>query len=203
MEESQFTAETLAKPNTQPYRTPEDFRRLPFTDIYHDSWLGPVEKERVIKARQAEVIIPQQMNLDHLKLICCRSLAEKETLRNLLSTSLWNEWNSRIKVVGHQPVFFKRWLYIVNATMHDDDIVLELNVPESPSDYGPYVIKATITDDYSGVTRVAENDYPRITEGRIRYYGIRKYGILGYHFRCEIDGDLAYLGRHQEQNIPF
>ncbi len=128
--DSEFSIGTLAGHTTQTYKTAEDFANFPFDYIYHDNWFTPEDRNCIISARQAEVIYPQRINLQYLKLICCRSQAEYETLRNLLSTQIWNDWKDRIKVIGHQPVFFKKWLYIDQITLRDDNVILKFNLPE-------------------------------------------------------------------------
>ena len=199
----EFAPGTLARTTSRTLRSAHEFAQLPFHDIYHDSWFEQENKSDIINARQAEVIFPQQMSLQYLRLICCRSQAEKDTLRNLVSSQLWNEWKDRIKVVGHQPVYFKKWLYVERATLADDEVRLEFNVPESPKDYGPFDITASVIDDVSGKHREVLLENTTISSGRLRYYGFRRYGIIGYQFRCSINGDLAYLGKHQERDIPF
>ena len=176
---------------------------MPFEFVYHDSWFSPEDKDEIIKARQAELIYPQQTNLELLRLICCRSQAEMNTLRSLLSDNLWRQWRSKIRVIGHQPVFFKKWLYIERVNLGADDVTIEFNVPEKEDDYGPFSIRCTVTDDSTGRMKIVESIYTANSRGKLRYYGLRKYGITGYEFRCEIDGHLAYLGRYQEHDIPY
>lgn len=201
--DSEFSRGTLAQPSTRTYKSAEQFAQMPFDFIYHDTWFQPEDKDEIIKARQAELIYPEQLNLEFLKLIYCRSQAEKETLRCLLSSQLWNEWKGRIRVATHQPVYFKKWLYIEQVTLGDDIVTMTINTPESPRDYGPFSITATLTDDITGQTRQVKITDAQISNVLLKYSGIKKYGIAGYRFRCEIDGSLAYLGSHQERDIPF
>lgn len=201
--EAEFSPRTLARSSAQTCRTADEFTRLPFDKIYHDSWFDQEDKDDIISARQAEVIYPQAINLRSLKLICCRSPAEKDTLRNLLSSQLWDEWKDRIKIVGHQPVYFKKWLYIERVTLEDDAVKLELNLPERSEDYGPFEIRSTVTDDITGEAIEVTKENATIDTGRMRYYGLKKYGIAGYQYRCTINDDLAYLGKHQDRSIPF
>ncbi len=203
LSEAEFSPRTLAKSSAQTYRTADEFSQLPFDKIYHDSWFDQEDKDEIISARQAEVIIPEAINLRSLKLICCRSPVEKDTLRNLLSSQLWDEWKDMVKVVGHQPVYFKKWLYIDRVTLDDDDVKIELNLPERSEDYGPFEMRSTVTDDISGESKEVVTENAKIDTGRIRYYGLKKYGIAGYQYRCSINGDLAYLGKHQDRSIPF
>ena len=61
------------------------FEKLPFNQIYHNSWLGEAEKQKIIASRHAEVIVPGLLDLEALRFIWCRSEAEKETLISFLS----------------------------------------------------------------------------------------------------------------------
>lgn len=201
--EAEFSARSLARSDAETYKNSQEFARLPFDDIYHDTWISQQNMNRVIGARHAEVIYPQRINLQFLEQICCRSQAEYETLRNLLSPQLWNEWKDKIRVLPHQNLFFKKWLYINQVTLTNEETIFKFNLPEKRSDYGPFSINMLITDDMTGrqLTRIL--DYEEIPRQQIRVGGLQKYGFDGYQIRCEINGDLAYLGRYQDSDIPF
>ena len=72
------------------------FERLPFKEIYHNSWLKEDEKREIIARRHAEVIVPGQLDLEPLRFIWCRSEAEKETLLSLLSETERNRWANKV-----------------------------------------------------------------------------------------------------------
>ena len=56
------------------------FESLPFQQIYHNTWFKEEEKQEIVARRHAEVIVPDELDLDSLRFIWCRSEAEKETL---------------------------------------------------------------------------------------------------------------------------
>ena len=205
--DSEFSKGSLARSSPQTYKTSEDFAQLPFKDIYHEGAFNQADKDRIINARQAEVIFPQKLNLQFLKLIYCRSQAEYDTLRNLLSPQIWKQWKSKIRVVGHQPLFFKKWLYVDLVSLNADDIVLEFNLPKDKTDSQQMKIRCVITDDITGKTR--QRTIPRdVLNRQLKLSGIKKYGFEGYQFRCEINGKLAYSGMYNNRvysidDIPF
>ena len=94
--ETEFSATSFARLTTETYRDAQEFRQLPFDDIYHDKWFSSQDRDKIIGARQAEVVYPQRINLQFLEQICCRSQAEYETLRNLYYLQVFGT-NGRIK----------------------------------------------------------------------------------------------------------
>lgn len=78
------------------FATPAAFGELPFEMIYHDSWTRGDEREEIMRYREAQVLIPQRLELEALQLIWVRSQAEYETLHQLLGAELWKKWREKI-----------------------------------------------------------------------------------------------------------
>lgn len=77
--ETGFSNGNLASEYSSLFTSADDFARLPFADIYHEGPPHYEEKRYITRTKQAEVIYPKKISLDHLKYIYCRSQAEKET----------------------------------------------------------------------------------------------------------------------------
>ncbi|MFN8371805.1 MAG: DarT ssDNA thymidine ADP-ribosyltransferase family protein [Anaerolineae bacterium] len=52
----------------QSFKRAADFRMLPFEQIYHDSWFAAEERDEIMLRRQAVVMVPKQLGLEHLRL---------------------------------------------------------------------------------------------------------------------------------------
>ena len=66
-------------------KTIDELSKMPFELIYHDTVLGTGgEVRKVVFHRNAEVLIPQRLDLRAVRHVLCRSQAEHETLLNLL-----------------------------------------------------------------------------------------------------------------------
>lgn len=66
----------------------EFLESIPFKDVYHDSGVGPLGAHRrsvILHARHAEVLVKDELSLDNLRMVVCRSEPERETLLNLLT----------------------------------------------------------------------------------------------------------------------
>jgi len=118
--DSQFTYEGLASNNVDIYNTTEDFANAPFKYIYHKGSYNPETEYFIKKNRQAELIIPQQCDLDELVQIICRTDAERETLLDLLSENQIKKYYDKIGVIKHeafQNMFLKDYLIIESVEL--------------------------------------------------------------------------------------
>jgi hypothetical protein len=91
-----FSNGNLAAAGAEIGSTAEFFECLPFQQIYHDTWLSEDEKRSIVFSRHAEVIVPGELDLGPLRVVWCRSAAERETLQSLLSPSTWATYAQRI-----------------------------------------------------------------------------------------------------------
>ena len=60
------------------------FEAIPFEKVYHDSWMSEGEKANIKFHRHAEVVVPDELDLDALQLVWLRTEAEYKTLLQLL-----------------------------------------------------------------------------------------------------------------------
>jgi len=91
-----FSKGSLAVNNTSIFSDAANFKKIPFQHVYHDSSFEPSERSTIIYHRQAEVVIPDELNLAYLKHIWCRSEAEYHTLIHLLSPDTKKLWKDKI-----------------------------------------------------------------------------------------------------------
>lgn len=115
--------------------TPEEFASLPFEKIYHAEYfpthLSYEEKTSIIKHRHAEVLVLNEMNLDYLVAIVCRSYPEKTYLLKLLNDVnpvLAEQYEPLIKVEAQRHNFFyKERSYLKDVIFNDKSLKIILN----------------------------------------------------------------------------
>jgi len=69
--------------------TAEFLKSIPFDKVFHVGRLSDVEKREIVFRRQAEIIIPEELDLTALRYVGCRTQAEYETLLWLLTPEAW------------------------------------------------------------------------------------------------------------------
>lgn len=116
------------------YTTASAFNELPFEMIYHDSFVRADEREEVMQSRKAQVIVPNQLGLEGLQYIWCRSNAEYETLRSMLPEDVWRQWRDKITVRTDFTLFHRRWTSISDVLLTENSARLSFNAAASESD---------------------------------------------------------------------
>lgn len=85
---------------------------MPFELIYHDETPNPAEKDEVLRSRRAQVLVPSPLTLESLQLIWCRSDAEAETLKLMLTDTARDQWRQHIVARADFALFFRRSAYV-------------------------------------------------------------------------------------------
>lgn len=108
----------------------ENFSKLAFDKIYHDSRLDSENRDDIVKHRHAEVVrlggIPIK---DCLKGIVCRSIAEKQTLLYILKTQYYEKYIDYQGLIIYNPVldmFFNNGMYVKDVR-YDGELHILLN----------------------------------------------------------------------------
>ena len=206
LNDTSFSDGSLARRGHNLSTTADEFTQLPFEDIYHDTRFSSEDRDRIINARQAEVIYPKRIPLNYLNYICCRSQAEYETLYNLLAPVVWNRWESKVRTRNPHLLFNQEWLYIKDVTLEKESIYINFKRPSDTDFYGPFKIRVDITDLWSGEPYWFEQKYSNIVaelENTRLNLDLSGRNISEYAVRVSIDGKLAYLGRYTSDDIPF
>lgn len=113
------------------YSTPTELAAFPFSRIYHDGSFPQERKREIISARQAEIVIMDEFDIDrYLTKIMVRSIAEKEYLIHSLSDEAFAKYGSLIQIDDRKSLFFSKWIYLEQVKMDYQSIIIELNVGE-------------------------------------------------------------------------
>jgi hypothetical protein len=96
-------------------------RALPFRTIYHDEAIrADDDKGEIVRARCAEVLYPECVDLDDLVAVVCRTPAERTTLGALLGPAASAKWRSRVRVtVTGDRLFFAQRPFIKEVRLVD------------------------------------------------------------------------------------
>ena len=196
-----FSDGNLASPYAEVSDQSDAFGDLPFKWIYHSSPVyGEPERSQVMFHRNAEVIVPDPLNLTGLQRIATRSVAEYETLRNLLSHSKRRFWASRIEPGVRPGLHAGRWSYIERVDMSASQITLRFNpVTETP---GPFRLICEIVEHNTGkmysLTKTEFTAKQPLTMNLLNLSDPREYRL-----RVRLDENLAYQGEYEESDLPF
>lgn len=197
-----FSDGTLASNNVNVYSTGLEFQQLPFSQIYHDKWFTPEEKNTIIYHRHAEIVVPERVGLDSLKFIWCRSQAEYEMLKHLLPSEIWKKWRKRVVARRDISVFNHKWGYVEQATLTTQEIILKFNQPDNSLDKGLFNARLEIIETETNSLYSWEDANYHINESHSFDLSNMPFSE-DYTVRFTLDGQLAYQNRYQKLDIPF
>ena len=207
--DTRFSTGSLARADHIILDSAEAFSKLPFHDIYHNSGWGNenVDRQDEIKNRRhAEAIYPTKISLTYVDYIVCRSQAEYETLQNLLSPSVWNQWKRKVAVSKYRRLFNNEWLFVKEANLSLDKIEIGFNFPTHARYSGPFSLRVDITDNLTGQTWFYEKHYENIVSELVEpkvSLNLSSLQLPNYTTRITIDKALAFLGKYSGDEIPF
>jgi hypothetical protein len=117
----------LASPGCLTSDSADFLESLPFKDIYHEGAIPPgPRKSEIIYHRCAEVLFQDQLELDALTAVVCRTGAERETLLDKLRG---NGAGYRPLVRLEQPgerLFNRLWTYVESVVLDGDKVLIKL-----------------------------------------------------------------------------
>lgn len=184
---------------TQTRRTSKSataFRDMPFDLIYHDSWLRQEERDEILRARRAQVILPQALPLNSLGHIICRSAGERETLLNLLSHHAHLRWQQKAAVRPEYNLFNNKWVYVQSAMLSPEGVYIAFNPCEggSPEECEPFDIRAEVE---SAAQQAQTIELPDVSPGDNLALDLTDLKLSGgYRLRLYLDNALAYVGSY-------
>ena len=126
-----FSDGSLASSNPSVYSTAVDYSNLPFEKIYHDSYFSQEDKPTILFHRQAEIIVKNELNLEALNKVFCRSEAEYRTLQFLLNSSEVKKYKNSIGSSQKGNLFFKHWLFIERVDLEPGKLYVTCSKPPS------------------------------------------------------------------------
>jgi hypothetical protein len=189
--QTQFSRGNIASGQNRLLSTAEEFANMPFKLIYHTGGFSPDERDIIVNHRQAEVVVPQSLGLEHLREICCRSEAERDTLKHLLSKELWEKWKGRVRTAREMKLFHRKWLYVEGANLTNREVIFEFNKPENFKDVGPFDVKIEFITS-TGKRAVWEQKKFYFREFQLSLELSSLADMSEYEVTMTIDGCVAY-----------
>jgi len=177
------------------YKSAVAFRDLPFDLMYHDAPFSRVERDEILSARRAQVLVPGAIGLEHVRHIWCRSAAEYETLRYLLPDKAWHRWGDRITARTDYELFNRRRLFVQDAELMPEGAHFAFNPCHDPEhdECGPFKfeVKVTATDGTEHVIDLGQF----LPEESLAIDLTTLPKMNGYTIQLFVDSALAYYGR--------
>lgn len=199
-ESTQFSEGNLAK-TYEVGDSVEFLRSIPFEDVYHVTYVDESNKRRIIYHRNAEIIVPNEMDLSSLRYIFCRSTAECETLKYLLDDDVRVQWKNKTGEGNKVNLHYRGWTYVEEVALSDSKITFRFN-PSTRSP-GPFKAVVEIIDMDTGETYCWERDDYTISNYRL-IMNLRNIGSLTrYSVKLTFDDNIAYYNEYIENDLPF
>ncbi|WP_176527033.1 DarT ssDNA thymidine ADP-ribosyltransferase family protein [Bacillus thuringiensis] len=129
-----FTHESLASHHhVEVYNSYTDLEAAPFSYIYHFDPISQEERDMVVKARHAEILVKNECDLSSLKYIYCRNQAEADTLKSLLPAKIRLQYNDIITVPTNKyHFFFNNYTQIDNVSFDaNNDLIIKWATSQS------------------------------------------------------------------------
>ena len=159
---------------------------------------------QIVSRRQSEVIVPDALHLDALKVIVCRSKAERETFLHLLSPTTRTRWEGKIEIDnGNWDLFIKNWVYVKSVELERSSITFYFNFKSNLYQDGPFRSVVSITDNQRSQSFVARREDQFTAKSEL---GMEIYPPLDdYSVEFTLDDQIAYAGRYQDerQDLPW
>lgn len=194
-----FADGNVAAGQAVPSSSIDAFKQIPFELVYHDTWFQPVERDRIVYHRNAEVLVPQRLRLSTLRSVLCRSQAEYETLTYLLPAGILGRWADKIGVRPNLRLFFNLWTFVEQVEMSRERLLFRFN-KGSPTP-GPFSARVEIVESLTGLRYSWLNGQFR-TDDTLRL-SLPLKNPQDYSIRLSLDNQLAFAGRYQEEELPF
>lgn len=174
----------------------EIFEKIPFHHVFHDGRWAPHEGEAIKFHRHAEVLVPDALPLKpSLKMIVCRSAAERMTLLHLLPEPARLTWERLVRL-GYDGLFERKWTFVESVTTVGTSIEFQFN----PNTQTPGAFEVEFVyreEDGRSWTWTGQKD-ALTTPHRFTVEGATR-GIA----TLKLDGCIAFAGQVTFEDTPF
>lgn len=195
-----FSDGNLAKSGVKTGSDAQFFINLPFDKIFHDD---PHNDRSIVFHRNAEAVIPGEIDLSSLRFISCRTEAEKETFLELLGYDLRYRWKDKIGVMNRYATFNEEWNFVREVRWNGTEIIIKFN-EQCRRPRGPFNFQIGISQIWNGqvtpyihteINYYLPNDY-RIT--------FNDYSHKSINVWIRFDSNLMYQNSfHSMSDLPF
>lgn len=189
---TKFTAGNAATSGTPHGDDLAFLKRIPFDKVYHDSAFSASERAEIVYRRCAEVLVPTELDLTHLKRLVCRSQAEHETLLNLLPEGVRSVFATQIGVAAN--AHHKRWTFVESVDLSNERVTIRFS--SATTTPGPFDAKVSFVDVHGEqIGHWRNNAY--MANGTLRFMLDSIGNPLDYLVSLTLNDKLAYRGRYK------
>jgi len=174
------------------YKTANFFSELPFERVYHDSWFTSDERDEIVRFRETQILLPDEIGLEALQLIWLRSEGEYETLHRLLDAKTWQHWRDKITRRTDYHLFNNNRLFVDRAICQPGSVWLRFNLPHREEDKGPFNLKIRSETSAGAVYEWQQEDFTAVRDLRVSLPTEKE----PYVVQAKINGQIAYVGRY-------
>lgn len=196
-DDSKFSQGNLARLGIQSLcSTAGELKEFDFKKIYHTGSFSQAERNEIISHRNAEIVVPDELDLSALKFIACRSPAEKETLLNLLSNEAFLKWSPKIFIDTKANLFERKWSFIQSVYLTSKFVRIDFS-PDSICS-STFTLTAKLTGNREKI--ITKENF--VANNAIIFEFVED--VLIYEIEIKLDDNLVYLGRFDgSDEIPF
>lgn len=192
-QESRFTDGDPTATN-RTFAKASQFAQLPFELIYHDSFVYADQRDEIMQSRRAQVIVPDQLGLEMLQYIWCRSRAEYETLRSLLPADVWRKWRDKITVRTDYTLFHRRWTYVEDTLLTAESVQFQFHTAAQEVDRQFSARLTILSDDQRYEWTEAQ------FQAQDEWIFDLPQPLTHYTVRLELDDTTAYQGEFRQDD---
>jgi len=168
----------------------EFLQSIPFDKVHHEGPLTEPEKREIVFRRCAEVLVPNELDLRHLKHILCRSQAEYQTLANLLSPPARAKYAQLIGVSAR--VHYRLWSFLDSVDLASERVTFRFS--SSSLAPGPFDAVAEISSTTGTVVGRWRNQAFHANSTLVLNLRAISNNLRTYRVTFTLDGSLAYCG---------
>lgn len=175
-------------------------RSLDWRRVLHHGPFPRQDRDAIINARHAEVLVKHSLSLDHLRYIVCRSAPERTTLLSLLPPRVRMYWQG--KIILERPgreLFHKRGTFVESVELGADRSKFTLYANIRPEFRGPFHVR--VEWETSGWTAKWEQENFYVKAEPLAF-ALGKIPRPEYRVRLEIDSALAFHGHYTQPAVP-
>jgi hypothetical protein len=197
-DETEFSNGNMGKNGVLHGNSLEFFQNIPFNLVFHEGPFKQEEKETIINHRHAEVLLPNQISIESpLKHIYCRTIAERNSLINLLPNPINIKWANKIKIADFPGFYNKKWTFVEEVVTVEDRVIFRFN-PDTKTP-GPFVVNFCYLDSYDHKKRVWTDTVEKLSNS----FTFRITDAISGSITLHLDNTLAYSGNVIFQDLPF
>ncbi len=193
--DTRFSSGGLNTPTPILLSTATELAGMPWQTIYHSRPYNKDLDPTISHFRNAEVIVPNKLDLQSLRFIVCRSEAEKDTLLHLLPETVRSHYAKRILSDGRLSLYNRKHTFADRVSLASDHLTVHFS-PDTLSP-GPFAAQLTLSAGgkrYQSERTLRANDSVEFPFGR---------SVPEYAFELTLDGNLACAGLYKDADLLF